>query len=163
MADAPLEVPPYDPAKDPKVGTQNTVPDTAPLVDGMAPPPGIHTIPTPPAPPPAPHPEVTIDSITFPETPEQKKRAIWLKSLKSTKTTSAYRDDLVAVFKKHAPKNKADVQFAMAAQIVGMLLPVQDPLQAMTVLEADAVLRANIAIGKQASLNQIAKITKLGK
>lgn len=95
-------------------------------------------------------------------TAEQQARMVWLKNLEATYATTAFHNELIALIKKHVAKTNIERQFAIAAQVVGRLLPLVDPKKKMTEFEANAVIRANIQRGRQRTMEEIAKITNIG-
>lgn len=107
----------------------------------------------------------TVDSATPTPQPsltaEQEARVVWLRNLANTSATTAFWDEQIALIKKHVSKTNIERQAMVAAQIVGTLLPLIDPKKKMTEFEANALIRANIAKGRQRTMERIAKVTNL--
>lgn len=97
----------------------------------------------------------------IPLTAEQEARIVWLRNLSNTSAGKAFHEELVALIKKHVAKTNIERQFAVASQVVGTLLPLVDPKKKMTEAEANVLIRANIARGRQLTLEKIAKLSNL--
>lgn len=94
-------------------------------------------------------------------TAEEQARLVWLRNLQLTTMSGKFWEELYALVKKHVAKTNTERQAMVAAQIVGTLLPLIDPKKKMTEYEANALIRANIARGRQRTMERIAKVTNL--